>query len=50
MTNNTAESFFSKWKNNPSLAFKETVEENSEIEIGYLAGMDLEMARIYNII
>lgn len=31
MTNNTADSFFSKWKNNPSLAFKETVDENSEI-------------------
>ena len=30
-TNNTAESFFSKWKNNPDLAFSETLREGSDI-------------------
>ncbi|HRH67015.1 MAG TPA: class I SAM-dependent methyltransferase [Bacteroidia bacterium] len=29
--NNTAESFFSKWKNNPDLAFSETLREGSDI-------------------
>ncbi len=31
MKNNTSVSFHDKWKNNPNLAFKETMEEGSEI-------------------